>query len=1372
MPMSGGAAAKAGGWYEEAWVLYWLTRILAREAQSLVWEVLGPGGDGVEFQVVLADRVEVHQAKRGNRTDGRWTLKHLRDLQVLSHMATHLQNPDVHFVFVSEHAAAELQELADRARATTTLATFRNDGLKAGHHELFGKLCGYWGNCDAEVALGHLKRTWVEVGSHELITDLAWARLARWFVDPSTAAAALMNHARDHLHEALTPHRLWRLLEHQPRVLLDPGHQPLALRALEVLEAHMPRLDTGLGSLAPLRAATQGVEDAWGTGAREVVLTGPAGSGKSAVALDLIEAKRRAGWPVLALPAGLLRGSHPQALGASLGLPFSPEKVLGDLAGDGPCLLVVDQLQALGDLAPQREEVAPALRRLLEQSRLVPHLHLLLVCREGGPQGPPDVRDLLDAGAAPRVHVAPLAREEVRAILEAAGVPQLWRLAPHQWAVLGNPLLLRLFLQSRRPGDPPPGFLCAYDLLQAYWTNLHRTVVEYGGVAIGARWREAAFALCAELQRCQTPHVPVARLEPYALELDVLASLGVVRHAVVGTQNRCGFVHEALRDFIAARAFLASGESLGELIARADQRLAVRPRVREILTHLRADDPAKHLGELRALLRGPTVRVHLREVALTHLLQVDQPSDDEEKLAIETLKEPGPLRAQAWRLLCSAPAWFDALHARSVWATWIASSPELQPELTALLQGLIKARPDEVCALLGPLIETRAWPDANLARILSAAPLWRHRLLFDRLLRALDVGVWDERLLDPMPFTGLGFLFQDLARHQPGWACEALERFLLRATVVYARECPTIQPLDPRAGVRIRGSDWDTVVRLAGTVPTPFLERVAPALGVPQGGPAPGAIDRESLGAALVAGAGVAQRILELDDPWKAEVLVRSALAWPQRGPSWATPDNPTAELNAGCSPDGPGAGDPLAALDPQALTDAQWHEVFARPAVAAHAPVWLQRFRTFARKQPGRAARVLATQPDAARPEYMVDFLESLLLFPAPLSCTALLTLLERAHERFAVLCARPVASLLGRIHDPALLERVAPLLIWHALHASGPAQPEPLDSASWLLSGARDTARGAAALGMARLMSALPQSRDYFVVALGQLVLEASPGLRACAAAGLVALWDHDPPQARRLLRELCAGPDDLVLATSDVQDLLLTAATEEGPGQQELNRVLWRMLRSAHPEVAGAGAALVCGRALLQGRPTALVQACCRGPVTWRRGAASALAGGVRGGLVQGPWLPVWRRLLNDRHEDVRAEAAEAFAFLAPDDWATMQAVVYAFCRSRAFEDHVRPLIWSWVQAGPPPADMACAVGERLVRTCAADLRSPYSVLAGHMDLLGQLVARLSETTALAQERQRCLALLDTLLALNIRVLQNMEESGERFVAASAP
>ena len=126
--MPGGPSDKAGNRYELDWVVRRLVDLVIGRVDWL--RIEPPGEHAIEFRCLAAGRHEAHQVKRGVSGGGHWTIPALNDVLV-GFRTILLAEADVSCVFVSEHAAPELNELTERARGSENLAEFTERFLAA-----------------------------------------------------------------------------------------------------------------------------------------------------------------------------------------------------------------------------------------------------------------------------------------------------------------------------------------------------------------------------------------------------------------------------------------------------------------------------------------------------------------------------------------------------------------------------------------------------------------------------------------------------------------------------------------------------------------------------------------------------------------------------------------------------------------------------------------------------------------------------------------------------------------------------------------------------------------------------------------------------------------------------------------------------------------------------------------------------------------------------------------------------------------------------------------------------------------------------------------------------------------------------------------
>lgn len=121
MPLPGGPSDKIGNRYELRWIVRRLVDLVTGRLEWL--RIEPPGEDAIEFRCGVKHGEFAYQIKRGVSGGGHWTVSALAD--VLDGFGILLAaDPELQCIFGSAHAAPELQELTERARASRGATEF------------------------------------------------------------------------------------------------------------------------------------------------------------------------------------------------------------------------------------------------------------------------------------------------------------------------------------------------------------------------------------------------------------------------------------------------------------------------------------------------------------------------------------------------------------------------------------------------------------------------------------------------------------------------------------------------------------------------------------------------------------------------------------------------------------------------------------------------------------------------------------------------------------------------------------------------------------------------------------------------------------------------------------------------------------------------------------------------------------------------------------------------------------------------------------------------------------------------------------------------------------------------------------------------
>lgn len=822
MPLPGGAADKAGNRYELMWTVLCMIDVMQERAGRIRIEPPGPEGDGAEFILVRAGRLEHHQVKRQQAGKGHWNIRDMAG--VLDHARRKLADPGVSCLFVSMEAAGELRELHESAVAAVSFEEFKSAFLGASTRlGPFRNLCGVWSGCPEENAFALLPRIRAETISEVMLRDTVDGRLAPLVTgDPATVRDILAQFALASVHRDLTALDIWQHLEERGHRPLDWARNSTVAGAVTAQnDRYLASQQHDIGGIDVPRAEARAIMEAFTqpeAPARTVFLTGEAGVGKTGVTRAVVLAVRDdLGWPVLALRVDRLDPTQSaRAVGEQLGLPGSPTATLAALAQGRSALLVIDQLDAVSSASGRNPEFFATINEILREAAAHPNLHVLIVCRGFDLQNDARLRALRQRDqTAPEVPVGPLLPETVRETVAVLGLDPA-RLSEGQIRLLALPLHLMLFATvARTAAEAALSIQTAKDLFDTFWMEKRTRLAERRFPL--AAWEEPLHALSELMSEQQALSVPQGQLRGRVSASDIDAM--VSEHVLVADGNRLSFFHEAFFDYAFARFFVEDGEPVGAWLRASEQHLFRRAQVRQILVYRRDADFAGYLEDLRDLLTGVGVRAHIRQTAFAVLGAMGQPHLEEWRLLEPLIGAPElSMRRAARNALFRSVGWFLLLDRIGTIEGWLDNGEEDDRDLALnLMRHYSNREPDRVAALLmARLDRDDAWR-TRVSQFMTWCPAMEASESLLRVLLAVvergDFSVLKNRQ------AGFWGIVHRLPKHHPDHCAVAIGAYLRRLVEETA---------EPRPFDEDRGSSEKVVEACADGAPAEFVDVILP----------------------------------------------------------------------------------------------------------------------------------------------------------------------------------------------------------------------------------------------------------------------------------------------------------------------------------------------------------------------------------------------------------------------------------------------------------------------------------------------------------------------------------------------------------------
>ena len=483
-------------------------------------------------------------------------------------------------------------------------------------------------------------------------------------------------------------------------------------------------------------------------------------------------------------------------LGDYLGLDESPALILSAAAEatGRPGVLVVDQLDAVSTMSGRNPEALDLVSKLLREVRGTREravIHTVLVCRafdwKHDWRFKTLVPDAHGKAAVTDFTITEFTTEEVAGILADAGFsPALFQ--SRQLELLRLPQNLSIFLDAGFDPSRTPAFDTATKLFSIYWDEKRRRVKD----RIPSRpdhWISVIDSLSEEMTRSQQLSVPEEKLDEFQPDyLGSMVSEGVLTY----DGHRYGFGHESFFDYCFARRFCASLQSLSSFLTDSGQDLFRRAQVRQVLAYLRDADLDRYVGQLGELLANDGIRPHIKDLVLTLVAEIPDPTVAEWEVwkeltgpAVEAIAQGtsnhDALSQMAWRRLFTSPSWFAFLDDEGVISRWLESGSDRLVKLAVqYLQHHQSHSPDRVAAALEPYAEVGGDWVPRFRQIVIYANYGSSRPFVELFLGLLDNGVLDEAC-EPVslnhPFDSV---YHDLVKSRPEWVPEVLAHRLRR----------------------------------------------------------------------------------------------------------------------------------------------------------------------------------------------------------------------------------------------------------------------------------------------------------------------------------------------------------------------------------------------------------------------------------------------------------------------------------------------------------------------------------------------------------------------------------------------------------------
>lgn len=355
--------------------------------------------------------------------------------------------------------------------------------------------------------------------------------------------------------------------------------------------------------------------------------------------------------------------------------------------------------------------------------------------------------------------------------------------------------------------------------------------------------------------------------------------------------------------------------------------------------------------------------------------------------------------------------------------------------------------------------------------------------------------------------------------------------------------------------------------------------------------------------------------------------------------------------------------------------------------------------------------------------------------------------SVLRRVKELRIPIYGGDIARAVGSLADETLPQDIVQMLCGVALEDPDPSvddQQSP-DLERDPINHAINTARGAAAMELARLLSADTRRWEILKPTVERLVEDEVLSVRSVAVRCLLAILDSDRSDALTCFERLVADAEPILW--TDFVELFIHYAMFRD--YAALRPTLFGMANSSQPAVVRVGAKQIVVAALCIDEARGDEEIVLNMGEEARAGAAQIYASNLADEKVGAECETRLRWLFTDESDVVRQAASRCWAVLKPDEVASRGSLIGAFAESMYPSDDITVLAFRLQEAQRPLPDEVCSLAERVVEAYGPKAALIQYREAGAAYHLAPLLLRLHGQTSDSVLKERILNVIDDMI-----------------------
>lgn len=642
----GGRADKYGNSYENSFLAKLFLRLIREELASVTVEPLGQNSDYVEFISEQRDgHIKFYQCKASNNDHSAWSIADLKKHDVFQRAKAIITDNNKNlYYFISPLPYKQLDELCKRARTNSNPEEFiryqlTNEPIK----KLFSDCIKEFGldqnnSSDVIKAVYLLSHCYFEqhITGTEAEQDLNTNFGILFTGKASTVRVLLEQYANStgRYGIKITPNDIINYLESQD--IHPRNHQNSDTVLGQIQSLNLTHWDSyhAVHEKFVHRTETDQIIESINNG-HSVILHGKAGSGKSGCIEETIDYLKKSGILYLSIKLD----KHPPQIsadtyGQSLGLPESPVFCLSKLSAGKPCVLILDQLDALRWTNNHSSSALDVCKELFFQARSVnltfgSSVSILVASRTFDLENDKGLNRLFDLSNSPdnlkwdKISVSLFKTEQIIQIIG----EKYNQLSPRLQKLLLTPSSLYVWSKLEESSQKNK-ISSVFELMGTWWKQIQQACVN-NGLTLGniIACKNKIVMLMENSSIFSLPRV----LFPDELsEIDLFISSGLLSNN--SASKSISFTHQSFLDYFVTADFLQkiyTGTNLTDLIGeRNNQTPLIRYRLLGILQCLIESNLDLFIKQCNLLLEASSVRYYFKCTVFEVIGQCESPSSE------------------------------------------------------------------------------------------------------------------------------------------------------------------------------------------------------------------------------------------------------------------------------------------------------------------------------------------------------------------------------------------------------------------------------------------------------------------------------------------------------------------------------------------------------------------------------------------------------------------------------------------------------------------------------------------------------------------------------------------------------------------------